>query len=117
MPLTSILKPDGSIAIGIATMVFVYAVYDKELPDMATIHATDAGDINIESARKKAAWMTAGAVSGLTLLTKDINVFILGAATIFALDMHTRHANASDKQTAQLVTQGYGYDNKLRSVS
>jgi hypothetical protein len=95
----------------------VYAIYDKELPDMATIHATNAGDINIEQARKKATWTSAGVLSAITLLTKDVNVFILGAAVLFALDMHTRHANASNPQTGELVTQGYGYGDGLRSVS
>lgn len=117
MAFTSILKPDGSVAIGIATAIFVYTIYDRTLPDTATIHATDAGDINVEASRKKAAWAAAGAVSGVTLLTKDISVFILGAATIFALDWHTRHANASNKDTGELVTQGYGYGDGLRSVS
>jgi len=117
MALTSILKPDGSIAIGVATGILVYTVYDKELPDMATIHATDAGDLNVDAARKKAAWTSAGVLSLVTLLTKDVNVFILGAVMIFALDMHTRHANASNPQTGMLVTQGYGYGSDLRSVS
>ena len=117
MAFTSILKPDGSVAIGIATGILVYAVYDKELPDMATIHATDAGDLNVDSARKKAAWTSAAVLSAITLVTKDVNVFVLGAVMIFALDMHTRHANASHPATGTLVTQGYGYGNDLRSVS
>lgn len=117
MALTSILKPDGSVAIGIATGILVYAIYDKELPDMATIHATDAGDINVDMSRKKAAWASAGVLSAITLVTKDINVFVLGAVMIFALDMHTRHANASHPATGTLVTQGYGYGNDLRSVA
>lgn len=112
----SILKPDGSVAIGIATGVVVYAVYDRSLPDVATIHATDAGDINVEASRKKAAWASAGVLSAITLLTKDVNVLVLGAVILFALDMHTRHANASNPVTGQLVSdQGYGTE--LRSVS
>lgn len=117
MPFTSILKPEGSVAMGIATMVFVYAVYDHSLPDMATIHATDPGDVNIEQARKKAAWEAAGAVAALALLTRDVNVFVLGAVSVFAFDMHVRHANASNNVTGQLVSQGYGYAPGLRSVS
>lgn len=117
MAFTSILKPDGSVAIGIATGVLVYAIYDKTLPDTATIHATDAGDLNVDAARKKAAWASAGVLSAITLVTKDVNVFVLGAVMIFAMDMHTRHANASNPQTGALVTQGYGYGNDLRSVA
>lgn len=117
MALTSILKPDGSIAIGIATGIMVYAIFDHELPDMATVHATDAGDINVELARKKATWTSAGVLSAITLLTKDVNVFILGSVVLFALDMHTRHANASNPQTGMLVSQGGGYADGLRAVS
>lgn len=116
MAFTSILKPDGSVAMGIATGILVYAVYDHSLPDTATIHATDAGDINVEASRKKAAWASAGVLSAVTLLTKDVNVFVLGAVVLFALDMHTRHANASNPVTGQLVSdQGYG--TQLRSVA
>lgn len=117
MALTSILKPDGSVTIGIATAILVYAVYDRSLPPTAVIHATDAGDLNVDASRKKAAWASAGVLSAITLVTKDVNVFALGAVMLFALDMHTRHANASNPVTGKLVDQGYGYDNGLRSVS
>lgn len=117
MAFTSILKPDGSIAIGIATGILVYVIYDRSLPDAATMHATDAGDVNIDQARKKATWTSAAVLSGITLLTKDVNVFVLGAAVLFALDFHTRHANASNPETGALVSQGYGYAPALRSVS
>ena len=117
MALTSILKPEGSVAMGIATIILVYAIYDHELPDMATVHATDPGDVNVEMARKKATWAAAGGVAAIALLTKDVNIFVLGAAALFAFDMHARHANATNPQTGTLVTQGYGYAPGLRSVS
>lgn len=116
MAFTSILKPEGSVGMGIATGVLVYAVYDRSLPPVAIIHATDARDVNVEASRKKAAWASAGVISAITLLTKDVNVLVLGAVVLFALDMHTRHANASNPVTGDLVSdQGYG--TQLRSVS
>jgi hypothetical protein len=121
MAFTSILKPDGSIAIGIATGIMVYTIYDRALPDAATMHATDANDANIEAGRKKATYTAAGVLSAITLLTKDVNVFILGGVVLFALDFHARHANASNPVTQQLVSdQGYGTPSpggQLRSVS
>lgn len=113
----SILKPDGSIAMGIATAIFVTVVYDRSLPNSATMHATDAGDINIEAGRKKAAWTSAAVLSGVTLLTRDVNVLILGAVVLFAVDMHARHANASNPDTGALVSPAPGYDNTLKSVA
>jgi hypothetical protein len=113
---TSILKPDGSIAIGIATMVTVYTIYDRSLPDSATMHATDSGDINIDAGRRKATQTSAAVLGVITLLTKDVNVFILGAVMLFALDMHARHANASDKDTGDLVSQGNTGSTQLTSA-
>lgn len=114
---TSILRPEGSIMFGIATIILVNAVYDKELPDTATIHATDPGDVNIDMARKKATLTSAGLVSAIALLTKDVNIFVLGSVALFALDMHTRHANATNPETGSLVSQGQGYAPGLRAVS
>jgi hypothetical protein len=116
MALKSILKPDGSIAIGLATAITMYAVYDRSLPDAATMHATDANDVNIEAGRKKATITAAGVLGAITLLTKDVNVFILGGVTLFALDFHARHANATNPATGSLVSDA-GYAPGLRSVS
>jgi hypothetical protein len=115
MQFKSILKPDGSIGLGIATMIAMYAIYDRSLPDASTMHATSANDINIEAGRKKATITSAGVLSVITLLTRDINVFILGGVTLFALDFHARHANAASPVTGALVSDtNYG---QLRSVS
>jgi len=115
MEFKSILKPEGSIGVGIGTMVMMWAVYDRALPDAATMHATSANDINIEAGRKKATYTAAGLLGAITFLTRDVNVFILGGVTLFALDFHARHANAASPATGQLVSdQSYG---QLRSVS
>jgi hypothetical protein len=112
----SILKPDGSVIIGLATAITMYSIYDRSLPDAATMHATDAGDINIAAGRKKATLTAASVLGVVTLLTKDVNVFILGGVVLFALDFHARHANASNPQTGLLVSD-QGYAPGLRSVS
>ena len=116
MAFKSILKPDGSIVLGLATVIMTYAIYDRALPDAATMSATDANDINIESARKKATWTAAGMLSAITLLTKDVNVFILGGTSLFAFDWHARHSNAANPDTGVLVSD-QGYNQPLRSVS
>ena len=116
MTIKSILEPNGSITVGIATGILMYAIYDRSLPDAATMHATDANDTNIEAGRKKATLTSAGVLSAITLLTKDVNVFILGGVVLFALDFHARHANASNNVTGNLVNPS-GYDTQLRSVS
>lgn len=116
MVFKSILEPQGSVIGGIATAVLVYAIYDRALPDAATMHATDANDINIEAGRKKATITAAGVLGAITLLTKDVNIFILGGVVLFALDFHARHANATNPQTGNLVSD-QGYSQELRAVS
>lgn len=106
MTFKSILKPEGSIGLGIATGVLVYAVYDRSLPPMAVTNATPAHDINIEAARKAAALTSAAILAGVTLLTRDVNVFILGSAVLIGLDWHTRVANSRANDTGQIVSPG-----------
>ena len=117
MAFKSILKPDGSMTMGIATAILMWAVWNQNVPATAVIHATNPGDANVDAGRKKAAWESAGVLSAITLLTKDVNVFVLGAVVIFALDMGTRHANASDNQTQELTSPAPGYGGRLQSVS
>jgi len=104
MKFESILKPQGSVAMGIATGVLVYTIFDRSLPDAATMHATRPYDINIESGRKKAVYTSAAVLSAVTLLTKDVNVFILGGIVLIALDVHARHANVTAPDTGKLVS-------------
>jgi hypothetical protein len=94
--------PQGSVAMGLATGVMVYAIYDRSLPDAATMGATKAYDTNIEAGRKKAVYTSAAVLAAVTLLTKDVNVFILGGIVLIALDVHARHANVT-APTGELV--------------
>lgn len=104
MAIKSILRPEGSITMGIATGILVYAIYDRSLPPAATMHATKPNDINIEAGRKKATITSAGVVAAVSLLTRDANVFILGGIVLIALDIHARHANAVNPSTGELVS-------------
>jgi len=104
MEFKSLIKtPQGSITLGVATGVLVYTIYDRSLPDAATMHATKAYDSNIEAGRKKAVYTSAAVLSAVTLLTKDVNVFILGGIVLIALDVHARHANVT-APTGELVS-------------
>jgi len=111
----SILKPEGSLALGVATAGMVYGVYSFSLPNTATIHATQAQDNNIESARRKAAVTSATVVSMVALLTKDKTILVLGGVVLVALDWHARHANAVDPTTGQVVDNN-GYRPAAQSV-
>jgi len=105
---TSILKPEGSIVAGIATAALVVGVYQLNVGSTAVAAATDAHDPALQSARKKASLEAGILVSAVSLLAKDVTIFILGGLTMVAYDWHLRHAIASAPQTGQLVdNNGY----------
>lgn len=104
----SILKPEGSMMGGIATGALVYGIYNMNMGNLATIHSTPAGDGNARATRKKAAIESVTAVAAISLLAKDINIFILGGSLTILLDWHARHAVESDHETGQL-TDNSGY--------
>lgn len=118
MAIKSILKPDGSILMGVATAALVAFIFKTQLPTTAVIHATaPANDNNIDAARKKATWTSIGVLSAITLLTRDTNVFVLGGVVTIALDFNARHANASHPVTGQLVSGTEQPPGQLRVVS
>jgi len=104
----SILKPEGSLISGIATGALVYGIYQMNLGNLASVHTTQAGDGNARAARKKAAIEAVTAVAAISLLAKDVNIFILGGGIAILLDWHARHAIESHPETGQLAdNSGY----------
>jgi len=113
----SLLKPDGSVAMGIATAALVVFIFKSQLPDNGVVHMTPPNDMNIDKARKKATWTSIGVLSAITLLTRDVNVYVLGGVVTAALDFNARHANASHQVTGQLVSGTEEPPGQLRVVS
>jgi hypothetical protein len=103
MTIKRLLKPEGSLTAGVATMGLVYAIYSHSLPSQAEMQATSPNDNNIEAGRKKAVIMSAATVAGISLIAKDPTIFILGSFTAIGLDIVTRHANATSPTTGKLV--------------
>lgn len=99
MEFRSVLKPEGSIVSGIAVAGMVYAVYSLDVGTVASAHASDANHISLESSRKKAGYTSFILVAGVTLITRDANVGILGFASIVAMELHYRQAIMADPGT------------------
>ena len=92
----SVLKPEGSVVSGIAVAGSVYAIYAMNVGTIASAHASDANHISLESSRKKAGYTSFILVSAITLITRDVNVGILGYGSIIAMETITRHAIMAD---------------------
>lgn len=89
----SILKPEVSVTVGLATAALVYGIYSNALPPIADIRVGQQGDATIAASEHGAAWVAAAAVAAVSLITQDPTVFSFGAALIVGLSWWHRHAN------------------------
>lgn len=92
MNFKSVLKPEGSLMFGGAVVALVVAIYQGGLGSVASCHATGTADMNLTAAKKKAGWTALALVSGATLIARDLNILILGGATIIAEEVAYTHA-------------------------
>lgn len=99
----SVLKPDSSITIGLAEAAAVYVIYQASLPNHADIQAAPAHDMNIEANRKKAAWMSAGVLGFVFLMTRDVNSFLVGGLALGGIDFMVKHSNGVNPGTGKLA--------------
>ncbi|SRR6266567_4990853 len=79
----------GAVAVG----AVVIGIYDYALPKLADTRVTPAGDPDLASAEKAAAWTSAAVVAGISLVAKDPTIFVTGGLLIVALSWMHRHAN------------------------
>lgn len=103
MAFKTFLKPSESVMVSLATGAMVFGVYTYTMPSVSEVHATDAHNTNIDSGRKKAMWTSAAVVGGMFLMTRDPNVFMVGALSFLALEWSYRHANSTDAKTGKIV--------------
>lgn len=87
------LKPDAEISIALATSVMAYGAYQMALPSTADIRSLEPNNKDIQSSERTAAWVAAGMVSFVALITKSPAVFTLGGATVIASSWMARHAD------------------------
>lgn len=116
MEFKSILKPQESVVSGIATMGLVYALYELNVGSVSQAHHSDANHPALEGSRKKAGLMAFAAVSGLTLITKDANVGILGFLSIVAMEATYRHAIMIDSSSGLIQAPGQSVYSPAQNV-
>jgi len=85
-------KPADSMTIGLATAGGVFVIYSAKVGPVADLHATLPGDPNANAAIRKAGWESIALVTAMTLLSRDLNVAILGFGAIML--EHTMHLHA-----------------------
>lgn len=87
------LRPDASISAGLATVGLVYGVYQINLPSVVDVRAAPPGDGHVQRSERVATWTAAALVSGVSLIARDMNIFVLGGAATVAMAWYYRHAD------------------------
>src|ERR1700753_3612197 len=98
----SIFKPENSVIAGVAVLGTVYGVYSLSVGSVSDAQATDANHPILDTSRKKAGLSSLVLVGGITLITKDMNVFILGCAAIVGMELMYRHAIMAHPQSGAM---------------
>lgn len=107
MNFKSVLKPEGSVMAGAATVGLVYGIYQLNIGPTSMAQTTDANHPALETCRKKAGYTALVMVAGLTLLTRDANVGILGSGTIIAMELSYRHAIMAHPVSGDMIPPGH----------
>lgn len=107
--LKSVLSgPGEGVTVGILTAIAAGLIYNNALPSHADIRSGNPNDGNIESSRKGAAVKATALVALVSLVTRDLNTFIIGGGTVAALDYSAKHHNAINPVGGKLDTAGDG---------
>jgi hypothetical protein len=96
-------KPEVSIGTGLAVSAIVYAIHSNFTPTVADMQGLPTGTTDVDSAERKATWLSAGVVAGVSLLAKDPTIFVMGSAATIALAWFSRHATWTDPKSGPSI--------------
>lgn len=102
MSLKSILRPDTSVMVGLASGAIIVSIYQHNLPMGAGIRTAEAHDDDIEKSRRAAAWTSAAFLGFMFLLTRDRNALMIGGLVLAGVDITVKHANGINPGTGKL---------------
>jgi 4-amino-4-deoxy-L-arabinose transferase-like glycosyltransferase len=97
------LEPPQSIAVGLATLGVVYAIHSNLTPTDADMKALPAGNADVDASERKATWLSAGVVCGISLLAKDPTIFVIGSVGTVALAWMSRHSIWTDSKSTPMA--------------
>jgi hypothetical protein len=106
MDIRPILKPEDSVVAGIATIAVVYALYSTHVGTATEVGMSPANTGQIDGNIKTCGLTAVAAVSGISLIARDPNIFILGMAAVVVLHAHYRHQAATNPESGMLENPG-----------
>lgn len=110
-------KPADSMTTALATAGGVLVIYSGKIGPVADVQASSSGDPSVNSSIKKAGWESLLLVAGMTLLSRDLNVAILGGAAIILEHTMYLHAEMASPASGQITVTPAEYGIGLAAVA
>jgi hypothetical protein len=102
-------KPADSMTIAMATAGGVLVIYGSTIGPAADVQATLPGDPSVNSAVKKAGWESIALVAVMTLLSRDLNVAILGFGAVVLEHTKYLHSEMASPASGQIQATPQAY--------
>jgi hypothetical protein len=87
------MKPEVSIAMGLAVGALVGMIYQHAMPSLVDHRVGDPEDDTARKAERTAAVTSAAIVIGTALVAKDPTVFVIGGSVLIGFSLWHKHAN------------------------
>jgi hypothetical protein len=98
------LKPEVSLQVAALTSILVYGIFAVEVgPSVASVKNAQPHNSIINGSVRSAAITSTAVVAGISLLSKDFTVFIVGGAVAAALTWKYKHASMTNPATGQVT--------------
>lgn len=101
------LKPNENLMLAAAVGAVVYGTYNIALPTIADTRGLPGNVPDIDKAEKAATWASVAVVSGISLLAKSPEVFVVGGFMTIGLAWTYKHSSTVDNfqsQARSLIT-------------
>lgn len=98
------LTPDGKLGLGLTSGVLVYGIFQMQMPTATDVRMAEAGQVDVQAAERGATWMSAAVVSGVALIAKSPEVFVIGGVFTIGLAWMYRHADSVNPLTKKAVS-------------
>jgi hypothetical protein len=95
-------KPADSMTMALATTAGVLVIYAGKVGPIADVHASMPGNPSVNASIKKAGWEAILLVAAMTVLTRDLNVAILGFAAVAGEHVMHLHAEMTNPANGQI---------------
>jgi hypothetical protein len=102
MPLVSRLTPDSAVAVGALGAIGVIMIYTNTVPNITDIRSAPAHDATVETDRKHAAILSAGWITVVSLIARDLNVWVISGLALVGMDYLVKHNNATNPHTGKI---------------